>query len=97
VSILKGNPPVLIGPVPLFAVQSIVLTDGYKIERVMGGRFLQALTPSEKSIQIEALLFGPNRLLIKKALEGLALATRWSASPVACDLETVPAERSTCC
>lgn len=82
-SLLKGNPPVLVGPVPLFAVQSMVLSDGYKIERVLGSRFMQALAPTAKTIQIEAVLTGQERLLIKKALETLALATRWTAAAAA--------------
>lgn len=82
-SLLSGNPPVLVGPVPLFAVQSMVLSDGYKIERVLGSRFMQALAPTAKTIQIEAVLIGQERLLIKKALETLALATRWTAAAAA--------------
>lgn len=82
-SILAGNPPVLIGPVPLFAVQSLVLSDGYKIERVMGSKFSQAVAPTAKTIQVEAVLTGQGRLLIKKALETLALATRFTAAAAA--------------
>ena len=82
-AVLAGNPPVLIGPVPLFAVQSLVLSDGYKIERVLGSRFMQALAPTAKTIQVEAVLIGQERLLVKKALETLALATRWTAAAAA--------------
>ena len=82
-SVLGGNPPVLVGPVPLFAVQSMVLTEGYKIERVVGSRFSQAVSPSEKTIKIEAVLDGQSRLLIKKALEALALTTRLTAAALA--------------
>lgn len=82
-SLFAGNPPVLVGPVPLFAVQSMVLSDGYKIERVLGSRFMQALAPTAKTIQIEAVLIGQERLLMKKALETLALATRWTAAAAA--------------
>ena len=77
------NFPVMVGPVPLFAVQSMVLTDGYKIERVYGSRFSQALMPTVKTIQIEATLAGPERLLLKHFLEDLALATRWAAAAAA--------------
>lgn len=77
------NFPVLIGPVPLFAVQSMVLTDGYKIERVYGSKWSQALMPTAKTIQIEATLTGPERLLYKHFLEDLALATRWAAAAAA--------------
>ena len=82
-SILAGNPPMLIGPVPLFAVQSLVLADGYKIERLMGSKFSQAVAPTAKTIQVEAVLTGQGRLLIKKALETLALATRFTAAAAA--------------
>ncbi len=77
------NFPVLIGPVPLFAVQSMVLTDGYKIERVFDSKWSQALMPSAKTIKIEATLIGPERLLYKHLLEDLALATRWAAAAAA--------------
>ncbi len=82
-SVLAGNPPVLVGPVPLFNVQSLVLSDGYKIERVVGSRFSQAVAPTEKTIKIEAVLLGQSRLLMKKALETLALATRATAAAAA--------------
>jgi hypothetical protein len=77
------NFPVMVGPVPLFAVQTMVLTDGYKIERVYGSRWSQALMPTAKTIQIEATLAGPERLLLKHFLEDLALATRWAAAAAA--------------
>src|SRR5918997_6429926 len=77
------NFPVMVGPVPLFAVQSMVLSDGYKIERVYGSRWSQALMPTAKTIKIKATLVGPERLLLKLALEKLALATRWSAAAAA--------------
>jgi hypothetical protein len=66
------NFPVMVGPVPLFAVQSMVLTDGYKIERVYGSRWSQALMPTAKTIQIEATLAGRERLLLKHFLEDAA-------------------------
>ena len=82
-SIVSGNPPVLIGPVPLLYVQSMVLSDGYKVERILGSKFSQALSPTAKTIAVEAILLGPSRLLIKKALETLALATRFAAAAAA--------------
>lgn len=82
-SIISGNPPVLIGPVPLFAVQSMVLSDGYRIERILGSRFSQAVAPTEKTISIRAVLIGQQRLLIKQALEALALVTRAIAAAAA--------------
>ena len=82
-SIISGNPPVLIGPVPLFAVQSMVLSDGYRIERILGSRFSQAVAPTEKTISIRAVLIGQQRLLIKQTLEALALVTRAIAAAAA--------------
>src|SRR5205823_5691263 len=41
-----------------------------------GSSWSQALAPSTKTIAIEAILIGPDRLLLKKELEALALASR---------------------
>lgn len=82
-SVLAGNPPVMVGPVPLFMVQSLVLSDGYKIERILGSKFSQAVSPTEKTIKIDGVLTGQSRLLYKKALETLALATRIAAAAAA--------------
>jgi hypothetical protein len=71
-----ANTPVLVGPVPLFYVQSITMSEGYRVERVLGGRFSQATQPSAKTIAIEAVLLGPERGVVKKALEVLALTSR---------------------
>jgi hypothetical protein len=73
---MNGNPPVLVGVVPLFHVQSLTLSQGYKFERIMGSRFSQATQPNVKTIAIEAVLIGPERLLVKKALEAMALTSR---------------------
>jgi hypothetical protein len=70
------NQPVLIGPVPLLYVQSISISEGYQIERIAGSAFSQAIAPTTKTIAIEAMLPGPDRLLLKKALEALALVSR---------------------
>jgi hypothetical protein len=70
------NTPVLVGPVPLLYVQSMSIAEGYRIERVAGSRFSQALAPTTKTISIEAVLTGPERLAQKKALEALALVSR---------------------
>jgi hypothetical protein len=80
---VTANLPVLVGVVPLTAVQSMTLTEGYRIERIMGSRFSQATQPNAKTITIEAVLFGPDRLLIKKALEALALTSRALAAAAA--------------
>jgi hypothetical protein len=54
----------------------MIMTEGYRIERIAGSSWSQALAPSTKTIAIEAMLVGPDRLLLKKELEALALASR---------------------
>jgi hypothetical protein len=71
-----ANVPVLVGPVPLLYVQSMSISEGYRIERIAGSRFSQAVAPTTKTISIEAVLLGPSRLLLKKSLEALALTSR---------------------
>jgi hypothetical protein len=70
------NPPVLIGPVPLLYVQSLSMDEGYQIQRIPDSKFSQALAPTQKTISLQALLLGPERLLLKKGLETLALTSR---------------------
>jgi hypothetical protein len=70
------NVPVLIGSLPLLHVQSMTLSEGYRIERVAGSKFSQAVGPTAKRITIEAMLLGPERLMMKKALETMALTSR---------------------
>jgi len=70
------NVPVLVGPVQLLYVQSMTVTEGYRIERIMGSRFSQATQPTNKTIAITAVLLGPERLVQKKELEALALTSR---------------------
>jgi hypothetical protein len=77
------NVPVLVGPVQLLYVQSMTVTEGYRIERIMGSRFSQATQPTNKTIAIEAVLTGPDRLVQKKALEALALVSRLLVAAVA--------------
>ncbi|MGX2998576.1 hypothetical protein JNUCC64_30655 [Streptomyces sp. JNUCC 64] len=75
--------PVLVGTVPLWYVQSLTLSEGYRIERVLGSRFSQATQPQARTVAIEAVLLGPDRLAQKKALEVLALTSRALASSAA--------------
>jgi hypothetical protein len=77
-----SNPPVLVGVVPLFNVQSMTLSQGYRIERVMGSRFSQATAPNVKTITIEAMLVDAFRAF-RPALEALALTSRALASVTA--------------
>lgn len=79
------NVPVLVGAVPLLYVQNMTLSEGYRIERIAGSKFSQALAPTTKTITIEAMLLGGERLLLKKALEAMALTSRLlvaAAAPV---------------
>jgi hypothetical protein len=80
---MTANPPVLVGSVPLFHVQSMTMNQGYRIERIMGSRWSQATQPTVKTIAIEAVLIGPDRLLVKKALEVMALTSRALAAAAA--------------
>jgi hypothetical protein len=75
--------PVLVGAVPLYYVQSMTISEGYRIERILGSRFSQATQPSVKTIAIEAMLIGPDRLRLKKALEVMALTSRALAAAAA--------------
>ena len=77
------NVPVLLGPVPLFAVSSLTLNEGYQVARIAGTRLAQLVSPTTKTIAIEAILLGPERLLVKKELEALALASRLLAAAAA--------------
>ena len=77
------NVPVLVGPVHLLYVQSMTMNEGYRIERIMGSKFSQAIAPTTKTISIEAILIGPDRLVQKKALEALALTSRLLVSATA--------------
>lgn len=78
------NVPVLVGPVPLFYVQSMQISEGYqRVERIAGSKFSQAMTPTTKTISIEAMLIGDTRLQLKKALEAAALTSRQLEANVA--------------
>jgi hypothetical protein len=70
------NVPVLVGPVQLLYVQSMTVNEGYRIERIAGSRFSQGTQPVNKTIAIEAVLLGADRLVQKKALEAVALTSR---------------------
>jgi hypothetical protein len=61
----------------------MTMNQGYRIERIMGSRWSQATQPTVKTIAIEAVLVGPDRLLTKKALEAMALTSRALAAAAA--------------
>jgi len=74
---------VLIGPVPLFVVQKLTISEGYKVVRIEKSQFYQALAPALKTITIEASLSGPERSSVKKSLEIVALTSRLLVAGVA--------------
>jgi hypothetical protein len=73
------NIPVLVGAVPLFAVTSFVLNEGYKTAAIAGSTLTQMISPTTKTISIEALLIDEFRAL-RPAIEALALTSRLLAS-----------------
>jgi hypothetical protein len=77
------NVPVLVGAVPLFAVTSMTLNEGYQVARIAGSRLAQLVSPTTRTIQVEATLLGSTRLLVKKGLEMMALVSRASAAGIA--------------
>ncbi|MFD7644505.1 hypothetical protein ACFV4P_28105 [Kitasatospora sp. NPDC059795] len=70
------NVPVLIGPVPLLTVTSLTVDEGYQVARIAGSRLAQLVSPTTRTITVEAVLVGRTRLLVKKGLEALALTSR---------------------
>ncbi|MFJ6575579.1 hypothetical protein ACIQMY_06385 [Streptomyces sp. NPDC091368] len=77
------NVPVLIGVVPLFTVTSLTLSEGYQVARIAGSRLAQLVSPTTRSIGVEAVLVGRTRLLSKKGLEAMALTSRALAGSTA--------------
>lgn len=77
------NVPVLIGVIPIFTVTSLTLNEGYQVARIAGSRLAQLVAPTTKTIAIEAVLIGRERLLQKKGLEGMALTSRALAAATA--------------
>jgi hypothetical protein len=77
------NVPVLIGAVPLFTVTSLTLNEGYQVARIAGSSLAQLVSPTTKTISIEAVLVGSTRLIVKKSLEAMALASRALAAATA--------------
>ena len=76
------NFPVLVGVVPLLCVTNLVIDEGYKTVAIAGSRFTQLVTPTTKTITIDALLMKEFRLF-RPVLEALALTTRGLASATA--------------
>lgn len=78
----RPNIPVLVGAVPLLMVTSFVLNEGYKTVAIAGSSLTQMVTPTTKTITIEALLQNEFRAL-RPALEAIALTSRGLASVTA--------------
>ena len=78
----QRNIPVLVGAVPLFAVTSFVIKEGYRTAQIAGSSIRQMVSPSAKSITIQALLVDEFRAL-RPALEAMALTSRALASVTA--------------
>jgi hypothetical protein len=76
------NIPVLVGVVPLLKVQSYVVNEGYKSTSIAASTFVQMVSPTTKTITIEAFLVDAERAL-RPALEALALTSRALASVTA--------------
>ncbi len=79
---MAANIPVLVGLVPLLMVQSYVVNEGYKPAPIAGSALVQMVSPTTKTITIEAFLIGKERTL-RPALEALALTSRALASVTA--------------
>jgi hypothetical protein len=77
------NVPVLIGAVPLFTVTSLTLNEGYQVARIAGSRLAQLVSPTTRTITVEATLVGSTRLVVKKGLEAMALTSRALAAGAA--------------
>jgi hypothetical protein len=78
----RPNIPVLVGAVPLLAVTSFVVNEGYKTIGIAGSTLKQMVAPTTKTISIEALLVNEFRAL-RPALEAMALTSRGLASVTA--------------
>jgi hypothetical protein len=76
------NIPVLVGLVPLFAVTSLVIKEGYRTAAIAGSSIRQMVSPSNKTITIQAVLVDEFRAL-RPALEAMALTSRALASVTA--------------
>jgi hypothetical protein len=76
------NVPVLVGAVPLLAVQSYAVAEGYKAASIAGSSLMQMVAPTTKTVTIDAFLVGAERAL-RPALEAMALTSRALASVTA--------------
>lgn len=80
---MTANIPVLVGAVPLLMVHSYVVNEGYKSASIAGSPLVQMVSPTTKTIAIEAFLVGKEERALRPALEVLALTSRALASVTA--------------
>ena len=66
------QPSVLVGAVPLFAVNRITLTENYELPPVGGKGLSQSTGKITRTVQIDASLIGDERHLIRLSLEAMA-------------------------
>ena len=71
-TMVARQPSVLIGEVPLFAVNRITLNENYSLPPVGSTGLSQFTGIVERTIQIEAMLIGRERHLTRLALEAMA-------------------------
>ena len=71
-TMVTHQPSVLVGAVPLFAVNRITLTENYDLPPVGGKGLSQSTGKITRSVQIEASLIGDERHLIRLSLEAMA-------------------------
>jgi hypothetical protein len=71
-SLVIHQPSVLIGTVPLYAVNSIRLTEQYALPEVGAQGMSQSTAKITRTIDIDAVLIGDDRLMTRVALEHMA-------------------------
>jgi hypothetical protein len=69
---VKRKPSVLIGAVPLFAVNRIALNETYELPPVGDTGLSQSTGKVTRTVQVDATLIGDERHLIRLALEAMA-------------------------
>ena len=75
----RNIPAVLVGLVPLFAVTNFVLKEGYEVKSIAGTWLTHSVTPTTRTISIEALLIGEFRTL-RPVLQEMGVISRQLAS-----------------
>jgi len=69
---ITHKPSVLVGAVPLFAVNRITLNESYALPPVGDTGLSQSTGKITRSVQIDATLIGPERHIIRLGLEAMA-------------------------